>query len=78
MDNSSSLRRVLYVLYSCCAALLTIDVLYHRHSVHPWDSWWGFYAGFGFVGCVLLVLLARLMRRLVRRAEDYYYKGNQR
>jgi len=77
MDNSS-VRRVLYALYTCCAALLVVDFLYHRHSVHPWDSWWGFYAGYGFVGCVLLVLIAKLLRRLVRRPEDYYVKGNKR
>ena len=77
MDNSS-LRRVLYTLYTCCAALLVIDALYHRHSVHPWDSWWGFYAGYGFVGCVLLVLIAKLLRRLVKRPEDYYVSGNKR
>jgi len=77
MDNSS-VRRVLVVLYTCCAALLVIDFLYHRHSMHPWDSWWGFYAGYGFLGCVLLVLIAKLLRKLVRRPEDYYVKGNKR
>jgi len=77
MDNSS-VRRVLYALYTCCAALLVIDFLYHRHSMHPWDSWWGFYAGYGFLGCVLLVLIAKLLRKLVKRPEDYYVKGNKR
>jgi hypothetical protein len=77
MDNSS-VRRVLYTLYTCCAALLVIDFLYHRHSVHPWESGWGFYAVYGFVGCVLLVLIAKLLRKLVKRPEDYYTKGNKR
>jgi len=58
--------------------LLVIDFLYHRHSMHPWDSWWGFYAGYGFLGCVLLVLIAKLLRKLVKRPEDYYVKGNKR
>jgi hypothetical protein len=76
--HNSSVRRVLYALYTCCATLLVIDFLYHRHSMHPWDSWWGFYAGYGFLGCVLLVLIAKLLRKLVRRPEDYYVKGNKR
>jgi hypothetical protein len=76
--NNSSLRRVLYILYTCCGALLVIDFLYHRHSVHPWDSWRGFYAVYGFVGCVLLVLIAKLLRKLVKRPEGYYVKGNKR
>lgn len=30
------------------------------------------YAIYGFVACVVLVLLGRLLRRLVMRREDYY------
>ena len=73
-----NVRRVLYSLYVFCAVLLVIDFLYHRHSLHPWESWTGFYAVYGFVGCVLLVLIAKLLRGLVKRPENYYDKGNRR
>jgi hypothetical protein len=33
---------------------------------------WGFYAIYGFVACVILVLVAKEMRKLVMRDEDYY------
>ena len=75
-DHPGNVRRILYSLYVCCAALLLTDVLYHRHSQHAWDSWWGFYPLFGFVGCVLLVLIAGLMRRVVKRPQDYYANGD--
>jgi hypothetical protein len=39
---------------------------------HPWEGFFGFYALYGFVACVLLVLLAKEMRKLVMRDEDYY------
>jgi hypothetical protein len=58
--------------------LLVIDLLYHRHSLHPWQSWRGFYAVYGFVGCVLLVLIAKLLRKWVKRPEDYYDRENGR
>ena len=32
----------------------------------------GFYALYGFAACVSLVLLARVMRRLLMRREDYW------
>ena len=76
--HNSSVRRVLYALYTCCATLLVIDFLYHRHSQHPWESWRGFYAVYGFVGCVLLVLIAKRLRKWVKRPEDYYDKENGR
>ena len=35
------------------------------------------YAIYGFIACVVLVLLGRVLRRLVRRDEDYYGDGRQ-
>jgi hypothetical protein len=32
----------------------------------------GFYAFYGFVACVLLVLIAKQMRKVLMRKEDYY------
>jgi membrane protein YdbS with pleckstrin-like domain len=75
-DKPRNVRRLLYVLYSVCALLLAIEFLYHRHSQHTWDSWPGFYAGYGFVGCVLLVLVAKLLRRFLQRPANYYDDGD--
>jgi len=47
----------------------------HGHDDHddiPGYHLPGFYAAYGFVSCVLLVLAATQMRRFVKRDEDYY------
>jgi len=67
--NRRLVRRVLYVL---CALALGADFLVHRHVDHPWEALPGFYALYGFVACVLLVLGAKEMRKVLRRREDYY------
>ena len=36
------------------------------------DGWFFFYAVYGFVACVALVLAAKVLRRVVMRPEDYY------
>ena len=36
------------------------------------EMWTGFYAIYGFVACVLLVVLAKVMRKVVMRPETYY------
>jgi len=43
--------------------------------IHALD-FWASYALYGFVSCVLLVLLGRVLRRLVMRGEHYY--GDER
>jgi hypothetical protein len=36
------------------------------------ESWFGFYGWYGFVGCVGLVLVAKALRVILKRPEDYY------
>ncbi len=71
-DRPENTKRLLTVFYAVCAGLFALDLLYHRHVTHSWESLWGFYAVYGFVACVLLVLVAKRMRKWLMRAEDYY------
>jgi peptidoglycan/LPS O-acetylase OafA/YrhL len=71
-DKPENIKRLLGILYLCCALLLVADLFIHRHVTHAWESLWGFYALFGFLACVVLVLLAKQLRKILKRPEDYY------
>ena len=71
-DKPRNVNRLLRGFYLVCAILLILDFVLHRHVIHSWDNIPGFYAIFGFVACVLLVLIAKEMRKVVMRKEDYY------
>ena len=71
-DNPKNIKRLVHLLYICCAILFALDFVVHRHTVHSWESLWGFYALYGFIGCVALVLAAKWMRTVLMRPEDYY------
>ncbi len=71
-DKPQNVQRTLRVLYAICAALFLVDVVYLRHVVHPWEELFGFYAVYGFVACVILVLVAKEMRKVLMRKEDHY------
>lgn len=73
-DKSGNVKKVLRIFYIVCIALISADLFFHRHVIHSWESLWGFYAVFGFVACVILVLVAKQMRKLIMRGEDYYDK----
>jgi len=73
-DNPENIKRVLYILYGCCAVLLVLDFVIHRHITHSWENLWGFYPLYGFVGCVILVFVATWLRTFLMRDEDYYEK----
>ena len=71
-DNPKNVKLVIRMLYVSCFILFAMDLVIHRHTVHPWESFIGFYAIYGFLACVILVLLARELRKVVMRDEDYY------
>jgi hypothetical protein len=72
-DNPKNVQKVLYGLFGCLVLLLALEPFVHKHSYFPWEESFGFFAIYGFVACVLLVLAAKyILRPLVKREEDYY------
>lgn len=70
--NAAKLRKILLYFYVACASVLALDVILHRHYEHPWEWVPFFYCVFGFVACVILVVIAKLMRKPLMRSETYY------
>jgi len=75
-DNPDNIKRLLYVFYAICIVLLLMEFVIHRHVSHQWENLWGFYPVYGFVGCVVLVLVATWMRTFLMRSENYYDDSN--
>ncbi|MGD8593079.1 MAG: hypothetical protein PVF82_09630 [Gammaproteobacteria bacterium] len=71
-DKPENVSRLLRGFYIVCGILLLLDFVLHRHISHSWEQLSGFYAFYGFVACVLLVLIAKQMRKVLMRKEDYY------
>ncbi len=82
LDRPENVRKVLRILYAVCGFLLLLDLVdvvlrrlqLHdlRHAYRVWEGFPGFYSVFGFVACVTLVLIAKQMRRVLKREEEYY------
>lgn len=71
-DDPKNIKKILHIFYGICVVLFLLDFVIHRHVMHSWENLWGFYPLYGFVGCVVLVLVATWMRTFLIRPEDYY------
>lgn len=72
-DKPGNVKRLLGSFYLSLFVLLIIEFFVRKHPYFPWEKWPGFYAVFGFVACVVLVIAAKyILRPLVKRQEDYY------
>ncbi len=73
-DKPENIRKILRVFYAICILLVVADFIVIRHIYHRWENIPAFYAIYGFVGCVILVLIAKAMRKVLMKEEDYYDK----
>lgn len=72
-DKPRNVKRLLRTFYVSLLVLLGIEFFVPKHPHFAWETWPEFYAVFGFVACVVLVVAAKyILRPLVKRREDYY------
>lgn len=73
LERKENVTKIAWALYVVCAILVLLDFLIHRHAEIGFDSNFGFYGAYGFIGSVFLVLVAKYgLRPIVKRSEDYY------
>lgn len=72
LDSPANVDRLVRGFYAICALLLFLDLFIPKHGAFVIEHLFGFYAFFGFIACVTLVLVAKQLRRILMRPEDYY------
>ena len=72
-DNPGNVQKFIKGFYVICVLLLIIDFFVPKHGHYYWEDVPQFYAAYGLVACIVLVLASKyILRRLVKRREDYY------
>lgn len=72
LDSSENVTKLYRGLWIAGILLVAIDLLLHRHEDFAFATWYGFYGIYGFFACLALVLIAKWLRGLLMRPEDYY------
>lgn len=71
-DQPRNVALILKTFYALCIILVLLDFFVHRHIYVYFETFPAFYAIYGFVACVVLVVLAKIMRKGLMRDEHYY------
>jgi len=71
-DNPRNVQRLVIGFYAICVLLVGADFIIHRHTSIDLEKIPAFYAIYGFAAYVLLVVLSVILRKLVKREENYY------
>ena len=72
-DKPKNVRGLFWVFCASLLVVLVLEFFIDKHPYFPWEEWPGFYAAFGFVVFVGLILVAKyILRPIIKRKEDYY------
>ena len=71
-DKPKNVKRFLGIFYLSLVVLLIIDFFIHKHAEFPWEDAPNFFAVYGFVSCVLLIFVAKVLRIFIKRDENHY------
>ncbi|GAB6093907.1 hypothetical protein JCM14469_01590 [Desulfatiferula olefinivorans] len=71
-DDPRRVKQTLAVFGVLLVVLLGLDFVVHKHDPVALGNAPEFFAVYGFIACVVLIVGARVLRLLVKRDERYY------
>lgn len=74
-DNIKKLWIFLYILLVFLMLIQFIFPIYGHFTI---EGWLAFAAWFGFLSCVVMVVVAKILGFLVKREDSYYEKNSKK
>jgi hypothetical protein len=72
-DDPKRVKKFLTGFFISLIVLLGCDFFIHKHDHISLGNAPEFYAVYGFVSCVMLIFIAKILRLFIKRDETYYY-----
>ena len=71
-DKPENVKKLLLIFYAFLVVLLISDFFIHKHAEFPWEDAPGFFAFYGYLSCVGLIFIAKVLRFFLKKDENYY------
>lgn len=72
LDDRANVRKIVLGTWIFGAMTVAAELFFSKHGYFGFEKVFGFHAAYGFASCVVLVLVATQLRRILGRREDYY------
>ena len=71
-DAPKNIRRLQIGFFAALVLVLIAEAFVDMHGQFYVEHFYGFYAVYGFMSYVLLIFIAKLLRKVLMRKEEYY------
>jgi len=71
-DHPKNVKRLRMGFFAALVVLLIAESFVEMHGEFSVEHFYGFYAVYGFISYVLLIFVAKILRKIIMRKEDYY------
>ncbi len=72
LDNPDNVRLLWRGFLLTLVLTVALGALIDLHPHFPIESWFGFYAAYGFLACLLMIIVAKAMGLLLKRPDTFY------
>ncbi len=72
VDKPGSANKIFWALAVVCGLLFLVDFTYEKHGYFHIEHTPGFFGAYGFIMFTGLILVAKGLRVLIKRPEDFY------
>ena len=74
LDEARNVRRLWRGFLVVLALTVLVELFVPLHPHFGIESVFGFHAGFGFLACAAMIVVAKLLALLLKRPDSYYGK----
>ena len=72
LTRPATIRKLWWGFYAVLALTIVAQLLVYVKGYFTVDGWFGFGAVYGFLSCLLMVLVAKVLGVVLKRPNDYY------
>ena len=70
--RKNNIRKLWIIFIAILVVTVIAGIFVHQHESFGIEDSFGFYAWYGFITCVGMVILAKVLGLFLKRPEDYY------
>lgn len=77
LDNQGNVKTLWRCFLLILVLLVSIGAFVDLHPHFEIETWFGFYAAYGFITCLLMIVVAKVLGVFLKRQDAYYDKDTR-